>query len=142
MLIFEGFLDGILVGSNHTANSNILFNITGGVGGMQNVIHISSFSTVNDLSIMQVGQGTAGVKTIKDDITATTLSDATVGAYVIGQAIGGGFSRFTTSPNAVTWGFGSAAPVGSCKSGSIYSNTTGGSMTTLYICVAGGWVAH
>ncbi len=141
---FEGFVDGIRVGSNHNANSNILFNITGGsgTGGMTNVIHVYNTNTVNDLSIMQVAQGAAGIDTIKDDITSTTLADATVGIYALGQSLGGGVTRFTTSPNSVTWGTGSGAPTGSCKSGSIFSNTSGTNTTTLYICVSGGWVAH
>jgi hypothetical protein len=141
---FEGFVDGIRVGSNHNANSNILFNITGGngSGGMTNVIHVYNTNTVNDLTIMAVGQGATGINTVKDDITSTTLADATVGIYALGQALGGGVTRFTTSPNSVTWGAGSGTPTGSCKSGSIFSNTGGTSSTTLYICVSGGWVAH
>lgn len=37
------------------------------------------------------------------------------------------------------WTHGTAAPKGSCKNGSLYSNTSGSPGSTLYVCVAGAW---
>jgi hypothetical protein len=147
---FEGFVDGIRVGSNHSATNNIFFNVTGGSGSgaMTNVIHIYSTNTVNDLVLFGIHQGSSGINPIQDDTNSTTLSEASVAEYVIGRTAGGtGLSRFTTSPNAVNWGVGGSAPTGSCKVGSLFSNTGGsGSTTTLYLCaLVGGspaWVAH
>lgn len=39
-----------------------------------------------------------------------------------------------------TWCSGSAAPTGSCTSGSLYSNTGGSSGSTLYTCVSSAWL--
>ena len=139
---FEGFVDGIRIGSNHNAESNVIFNVTGGSGSgsMTNVIHIYSTNTVDDLSILQVGQGSSSIDPIKDDITSTTLSEATVAMYVLGRTVGtNGVSRFTTSPNAVSWGVGSSAPSGNCQVGTLYTNISGtktGS-DTLYVCLSG-----
>ena len=143
----EGFTDGILVGDSAAAASNILFNITGSIGGgaMTNVIHISNANPVANLSILNVesenipGKGSP-TNSIKDDVTGTILTDTTVGMYTLGETVGtSGVSRFTTSPNSVTWGGGTTAPSGTCSSGSIFSNT-GGSTHTLYVCQSGGWV--
>jgi hypothetical protein len=143
----EGFVNGIFVGDNAPAASNILFNITGSIGGgaMTNVIHISNANTVADLSILDVeseniaGKGSP-TNSIKDDVTGTTLTDTTVGMYALGETVGtSGVSRFTTSPNAVTWGVGSSAPTGTCLNGSIFSDT-GGTTHTFYVCQSSGWV--
>lgn len=142
----EGFIDGILVGDSASAASNILFNITGSIGGgsMTNVIHISNANTVADLSIVNVESEIIGTQhptnSIKDDVTSTTLTDTTVGVYALGETVGGGVSRFTTSPNAVTWGVGSAAPAGTCLNGSIFSDTGATAAHALYVCQSSAWV--
>jgi hypothetical protein len=147
----QGFRDGILVGANGSAQSNVLLNIAGGAQ-VTNVIHITNVSghTVFDLSLVAIGNGGGAVNTIQDDRTATTLSDAVVGMYALGEAMTAGsqvigYSRFTTStnPNAVTWSIGNASiPANTaCPSkGSLYSNTTGvvGGKNTWYACTGAG----
>ncbi len=157
----EGFVDGILIGSEASAAGNILSNVTAseGSGPMTNIIHIcngsaspctSSANQVTDLSILAVNnEASPGVNTILDAVTGTTLTDATLGIYVLGEpdALGGGgfiigHSRFTTSPTVPSWGVGSGIPGGtvSCQNGSLFSNISGGSHTTLYVCEGGSWV--
>jgi|SRR3984957_18330092 len=148
------FYNGILIGSQANAHSNVLLNIVGDtnqgtVESPINVIQISSNHTVTDLSIMGVvNQGTGGGEyTIVDDETSTTLSDASVGVYALGEQRNGVYSRFTTSPSVVTWAVGSNYPRGTCAQGSIYSCTGSSSNCTksltpyaLWACKSsGGW---
>jgi len=56
------------------------------------------------------------------------------GSIVSGAGIG-------PSPSAL-WTYGTAAPSGSCNSGSLYSNTAGSSGSTFYVCVSGAWTAQ
>jgi hypothetical protein len=147
----EGFGDGVRIGSNASAQSDVLFNISGGTN-VTNVINItnSSGKTVSDLSLMAITNGAVGgsggaTNTIADSRTSTTLTDATVGMYVLGETMTSGSStiigesRFTSSPNAATWGVGSGTPSGStCKIGSLFSNTAGTSGKTWYVCTASG----
>jgi hypothetical protein len=102
-----------------------------------------------------VGKGWAGLcnnngNTINDAFTGATLTDSSVGMYVVGEtAIANiGNSRFTTSPNnsstakAVTWVVGSTPPPANvqCAAGSLYSCTTGSCTTgTLFECTGNGW---
>lgn len=145
-----GFYDGILVGANANAQSNVLVNITGdttyhvcspGCVTPVRAIHIANNShTVTDLSIMGVSNsGLSGTYTIVDDVTGTDLLDSSVAIYALGQYGSGGYSRFTTSPNAATWASGTGTP-SSCTAsagGSLFSNTSG-SGYALYVCPAGG----
>jgi len=155
---FEGFANGILVGSVATAKGDVIFNVSGGgstlTGPTTNVIEIGS--NTSDLSIMGVTAGTNPTSPNPNSIYDTlnsptlTLTDAHVALYAIGEPVGSyGYSRFTTSATGVvpTWGGGGGAPSGSCKVGSLYSNTAGASSSsTLYLCalVSGSpaWVAH
>ena len=159
-----GFYDGILVGANAPAQSNVLINVIGDTNNVcypgcttpVRAIHISSNQTsgssnVSDLSIMGVGNNApSGTYTIWDDLTAAHIADASVGIYAIGEAISGGHSRFTTSPNAAHWTVGTAAPMGSCTRGSLYSCTgpsgvncsNGTSNAALWVCGPSlGWLA-
>ena len=145
-----GFYDGIRVGYNHAALSNVLMNVNGDTDRgcypscltRVNVIHITA-NTVSDLSVMGVANaGGAHTTTIQDDLTGTTLPDASVGIYALGElAASGGYSRYTTSPNAATWISSATTPAsGSCNSaasGSLYSysNSTG-SGNVLWVCPA------
>jgi hypothetical protein len=139
-----GFDNGIVVGSQDQAHSNVLLNIYGDTmnqGGSQviNVIEISTTNPVTDLSIMGVANAVAsGENTISDSVTGTHLADATVGMYVLGQSKGGGgHTRFTTSPNAATWVVGTAQPAGACSVGSLFSNVSGAHAAALYVCKVG-----
>jgi len=166
-------LDGILVGSQTLysgAQSNVLMNITG--SDLTNVVHISnaqsgnsicppgtgSSSTYNvcDLTILGVSGG--GSLTIKDDVSGTNISDATVGMYVLGeQVVQGasntpiGYSRNTSSPSVPTWLVGSVAPpagTGTCATGALYSCTGTTNectnslsvMATIWGCAGASWV--
>jgi hypothetical protein len=145
-----GFYDGILVGANANAQSNVLINIMGDTTGTSlspvHVVHISNKTTVTDLSIMGVnnvlGNPAGNEYSIEDDVTSTTLGDTYVAMYILGRpAVGAsGYSRFTTSPNAATWVTGTAAPTGSsCTAnagGSLFSNS--GTGKALYFCPVGG----
>jgi hypothetical protein len=141
-----GFVNGIVVGSQATAKSNVLFNVYGdtlavGGGPVINVIVVSG-TTVTDLSIMGVANaGGTHTFTISDALTLTELTDPYVAMYVLGRPAGGatGYSRFTTSPNTATWVTGTTAPTGSCSSnlgGSLFSNS--GTGKALYFCPLGG----
>jgi hypothetical protein len=141
------YQNGILVGANASAQSNLLFNING-ASGVTNVVAISNAGNppnVSDLSILGVTtSSTSGtVFTIADRLTNTFLQDGSVGMYVLGeQAFGGtnpGYSRFTTSPSAPAWFVGSGSPSNSCSTGSMYSDNTGTAGATLWVCVAGTW---
>jgi hypothetical protein len=129
-----GFFDGILVGSQAPASSDVLLNILGDTMGNilapPNVIHISNTNTntVTDIAILGVSNAVMGTYTIRDDVTGTTLvsssqSDSYEAMYVLGETKYGGYSRYATSPNVNTWSFGNSAPNTStnCPIGSLYS---------------------
>lgn len=121
---------------------------------MGNVVHISNLNATSDLTLTGIRASAAhsddtAPSSIKGDETTTTLSDATAGMYALGEvdavnSEGGavGHSRFTTSPSVPHWGVGAATPPGSslCKTGSLFSSTSGGGHTTLYVCEGGNWV--
>jgi hypothetical protein len=154
-----GFYDGILVGSQASAQSNVLLNIVGDTAAGDlapvNVVHISGNEPVSDLSIVGVTNvvgSASGENSIKDDVTSTTLGDTHVAIYALGESpsSGGGYSRFTTSRNAVHWTVGTSAPTTTsptCSRGSLYSCTNtsgtvncsnGTSNAALWVCVPSG----
>lgn len=145
--------DGIRIGSQGAAYNNVLFNVSG--SGLNNVVHIvKGANTVSDVTMMGVSQS-GGTNSILDELTASTLTDANVGMYILGEQVQAagtnvGYSRFTTSPNAgsndsgaVTWLVGSSPPSGgTCAAGSLYSCTNGSNcmLDTLYGCEgSSGW---
>jgi hypothetical protein len=150
-----GFYDGILVGANANARSNVLVNIVGDTARSNimppvYVVHISKSNSVTDLSIMGannvLGSPMGSEFTINDELTSTTLGDSYVAMYVLGKLASGGYSRFTTSPHAATWAVGTAAPNNStgCSPGSLYSNTNPTpNSPALYVCsvATGAWQA-
>ena len=146
-----GFDNGIEVGANYTARSNVLMNVLGdsiappSCGNcVINVVSISSSNTVTDLSIMDVHNVAGGPNnmTIADTRTSTYLQDPYVAMYALGQPGRNiGYSRFTTSLNAATWVAGPTSPSGvACSSsagGSLFSNTSGTGIA-LWFCPVGG----
>jgi hypothetical protein len=135
-----GFYSGVMVGSKASASANVLKNIIGdktvkpNATTPVNAVHISAAHPVTDLVILGASNLVTGNDqyTIYDDVTGTHLAsgatDSTVAMYVLGQGKSGqGHSRYTTSPNTATWGFGNGVPAaGSCTSsnfGSLYSCT-------------------
>jgi hypothetical protein len=149
---FEGFAAGILVGSVAHAKGDVIINVNGGgstlTGPTVDVVKISS--NASDLAIMGVtasANPSGNANSIHDTLNtpAITLTDPHVALYAIGEAIGSsGYSRFTTSASGLvpTWGAGGGVPgSGSCKTGSLYSNTAGASGSILYLCKASLWVA-
>jgi hypothetical protein len=112
-----GFYDGIKVGANALAQSNVLANVIGDTSNVcypmcttpVRAIHISSNGSPNvaDLSIMGVGNDApSGTFTVWDDLTAAHISDPFVGMYALGKSANNGYARFTTSPSVVTWATG------------------------------------
>jgi len=152
-----GFKDGILVGQNAAAQSNVLLNISNPITSVlgtsvTNLIHISSATpgNVTDLSILSAVNASF-TNTIKDDVTGTTLSfstDPQVGMYVLGDPVLAastvvGYSRFSTSPRVPTWAVEhttSSPPASPCATGSILSNPgAAGGSNTLWACTGGTW---
>jgi hypothetical protein len=146
----QGFYDGVLVGSNGAAQSNVLINIIGDTGPAPtpvNAVHISS-GTVTDLVIMGISHsGVSGTFSLRDDLTGISLPDTTVALYALGESVNvgssaNGYSRFTTSPNAPTWASGSGNPPASpaCSRGSLYSCVGGmsGCSFALWSCTWNG----
>jgi hypothetical protein len=144
--------DGVLIGSQAPTEGNVLVNITG--SGLQNVVHISSANTSSDISILGVSRS-GGTNTIYDQLAGTTLTDANLGMYILGEPVqagtnnSAGYSRFTTSisANAPTWFVGGSAPTGSsCGVGDLYSCTgttsactnTAPKQGTVWECLGGG----
>src|ERR1700685_1958324 len=134
-----GFYDGIRVGANGNASSNVLVNIIGDTAPTGptpiNIVHITNSGyTVSDLSVMGANNagGSTGTVTIQDDLTGTQLKDTSVGIYPLGESADGGYSRYTTSPNATSWAVGANSPSTSsaCSRGSLYSCIGGSSSCT------------
>jgi hypothetical protein len=154
-VLIEGFTDGVRVGSQSAAHSNVLFNIVGDTSLVTatqgpnpiTVIHVTnnSGSPVSDISMVGIRNTGSGSFTIRDDVTAKTLGDPSISIYALGEAGPGGtaHSLFTTSPNAASWAFSNGSPnAGACTStnyGSLYSSTSGGSTGVLWVCEIGGW---
>jgi len=149
----NGFVDGILVGSNGVAKSNVLINITGDTVPWNQlvqmpiyIVHISNAQTsgqanVSDLAVVGVSNaGGTNTATVLDDLTSTMFGDQ-VALYVLGESANGGYSRFTTSHNAATWAVGANAPTPSspCPIGSLYTMTgiLNGISGHLYVCTKG-----
>jgi len=153
--------DGILIGSNTNAaaRADALRNIRSG-GSLGNLIHISGNTQgqppqpdVSDVTILNASQGPQSSTnvTIRDELTNTTLTDASIGMYVLGEPVtvgsSSGYSRFTTSPNSPTWLVGTASlgTTSSCPAngtGSLYTctNSSNCSSTTLWACASQKWI--
>ena len=149
--------NGILIGSVAAAQNNVLFNISGsGISGngFTYLIHISNTLSgqtncpgkaksstqvynVCDVTIMAVTNST-GNTTIKDDVGGPTVSDSTLGMYILGEPVQYGDSNvtndhflgnshFTISPNWPSWVVGPSQTSGaSCTGvGTLYSVTSG-----------------
>lgn len=153
-----GFFNGIYIGSQAAATSNVLRNVFGdtseplGMLSPVNVVHLSSLHPVSDTAIVGVTNiGGSGTDSILDDNVPASLSDPYVAMYVLGQqeSFGGSnfaYSRFTTSPNTASWVSGSAfPPTSGCTShniGSLYSSTSNSANSNLYVCKpSGNWAA-
>jgi len=138
----SGFYDGVLIGANANAQSNVLVHIIGDTSRPLtttpvNTVHISnSGGTVSDISLMGLSNsGYNGTYTVEDDVTGPHLSDTSVAIYAIGEAVNVGgtslaYSRYTTSPNIATWAVGASTPTSGCTSatrGALYSCIGGSS---------------
>ncbi len=94
---FEGFQDGILIGSQpgSEAFGDVISNADGNSnpteGQMTNVVHIEN-STVVDLTLTGIradGFNVTAPNSIQDDEAVTTLSDSTVAVYALGEPAAG-----------------------------------------------------
>jgi len=127
-----------------------------------------SAGPVEDVTILQAGliENQTDTTTILDDVTQTSIQECynglvpvTTASYILGEPMGSaGYSRFASNPSypggttcsyygsgstiVPTWGFGdtSLPSLPACVTpGALYSNTTGGSMTSVYVCSFSGW---
>jgi hypothetical protein len=164
----DGYVDGVQVGENANAISNVLVNIhdPGNASTMINLIHICGVNgsstgrpctntnhMVTDLVIMgatappyncpTASACLDALGTIKDDVTGTFLTtmagDNVVSVYVLGKSSSpsnGGYSRFTTSPNAPSWSLQTVAgtPSNSCTPGSLLSDVNVTTAPVFYVC--------
>lgn len=162
--------DGILIGSQGVASGNTLLNVSGTT--LNNVVHIKNqtitnaplncpsssstgpFYTVCDLTMFGVA-GTNTNSTIKDDLTSSTVNDATLAMYTLGEIVVSGsgptnigYSRYTTATVAgavaTPWLIGTTSPVGTtCTVGALYSctGTSSSCQSALYECSGNkGWI--
>jgi len=83
---------------------------------------------------------------VKDDLTGIDIPKAdNVALYALGETFGGGYTLFGATPvtpgttaGLPTWGVG-VTNVGSetCNTpGALYSNTSGGTGSTIFVCTA------
>jgi hypothetical protein len=147
--------DGIEIGSQASAQSNLLVNISGSTS-LADVVHIatSTSGSPTDLTLMGISGSTTGT-IINDAVSGSaSVKDSTgyIGLYVLGEGMTSGstpvgYSRFTTAGNTETpaWFQGTVPATGSCASvadGSLYSVTSSvSSGPTLSGCIGGSWVA-
>ena len=172
----ESFWDGIQVGdvpSNENSVGNVVIaSVDGGNNGsgtIQNIVHIcgshpassgapcnSIAGTVTDVSVIQSTYvaGRSTETSVQDDVTGTSIpatnGNSLTSLYTLGEAIGGGYTLFSTSPTAtnasgsvtgVTRGVGGNHVTGTCNTpGALYSNIGGGSMTSVYVCTFSGGI--
>jgi hypothetical protein len=151
----DGFQDGILIGSQFTAPGYILTNINGSNANhakdLKSVVHIcgtpavapcpATQNAVYNESLMGI-TSVAGINTVQDDLTQTTLADSSVAMYIVGMPFTNGtttvgYSRFTTSPRLPSWGVGTGTAAGACPAtaiGGLFSKTNGSPGSTLYVC--------
>jgi hypothetical protein len=174
----EGFWDAVEVGDSANVQNIVLSNIAGGSSGfgpVTNTVHLCgpnsnqtgvygpcdfNGGTVSDVTILNAVNASNQCRAvIQDDVTGSTVgltaqppNTRYVGSYVLGDKIGGGYSRFTTSPSVQatnntcsgqsfevtdvpTWQVGSTTPGNSCTTpGAVYSNTAGTVGSSVYVC--------
>jgi hypothetical protein len=120
----EGFSDGVVVGSQGSAQADVLLNVHGGLGNgpVTNVVHICNPNaqtangncpakqtqpySVSDIGLFQIGLYQTSGTTILDDLTSTewnvltALNNSYTGMYAVGNnnQVSNGYSRFTTIP--------------------------------------------
>jgi hypothetical protein len=123
----------------------------------------STSSTTNQdvtlLNILGLSGATNVIASVRDDATATAIvrcaaceQPLSTAIYALGEPYAGGYPRFATNPSSPgtnydttstfvpTWSEGSSSLVGdSCITpGAIYSNTSGSSMTSVFVCTYNG----
>lgn len=132
-------------GSGKACNFGIQFNcyndcqindfFGGYIYGMGTGINFEDNSSIIRTQIMGVRMGNnSNNYTWASGATCNTQTSATIVQpdCMAMQATSG-------SINGILWSTGSGAPSGSCTTGSIYSNKTGGAGTSLYGCKSGAW---
>ena len=160
----DEYVYGVVVFPDASVYNDILLNISGGASDTVLICGPSSSSavcgsttnTVHDLSLIGISKGGTATNSVYDQVTSTTLPDANLAIYALGQGVPvntsvTGYARFTTSINTATWGVGSSAPSGNCTltpantKGSLFSYTagTGGSGCTttcaFWVCNGTSW---
>ena len=114
---------------------------------------------VSLFNILGLSGSTDVIASVRDDATATAIvrcaaceQPLSTAIYALGEPYAGGYPRFATNPSSPgtnydttstfvpTWSEGTSSLVGdSCITpGAIYSNTSGGSMTSVFVCTYNG----
>jgi len=124
-------------------------------------------AAVEDVTAWEVGLiENQAAATILDDVTQTSIEDCSTGgvpvttaSYILGEPVGSaGYSRFASNPSypttstcvyygssstaVPTWGIGATSlpSLPACLTpGALYSNTAGGSSSSVYVCTYTGW---
>jgi hypothetical protein len=158
-----------LLNINAASGKGPVFNtvhICAGVAVPNTACNTTTGTPPMDLALFGIrmvpGQFYAGTP-IRDDLNGVNVNTpsannipASVAMYILGEQVQNSaqHSRFSTAFTGLTqsstptplpvpsWGVGtSPAPTGGCNGiGSLYSNTTGGAKSTIYVCTATGWV--
>jgi hypothetical protein len=177
----ESYFDAIEVGNvNSTTVNNVFVSNVTGSSNVTNVVRICgphandpadfgncnhTSGTVTDTVVLQAANlnPAFGGTVVEDDVTSTSIQGcapcelpAGSAIYTLGESVGGGYSRFATTPAnssqnygthstpVPTWGAGQN-PITSGSAcltpGALYSNTSGGSGTTIYVCTYSGWLS-
>lgn len=154
-----GALTGVLTAPYNTAIGNFsLANVTAGsntaVGnnslnatttGSANVgVGINAGYTDVPANANVSGSGNTWIGTNAGPASATQRNNSTAVGQLAkndkdNQVVLGSAAVTEVKVGTVTWSHGSGAPAGACNTGDLYSNTSGGAGTTLYVCQAGVW---
>jgi hypothetical protein len=93
---------------------------------------------------IRIGQSpTIDYSIYRDPLTGKLFFTGSQGAAYVGYVFDGAVEANSVSlGGGITWSKGAYAPSGSCKTGSLYTNTNGsGEYNTLYVCAGGVWMA-
>ncbi|MGC2403682.1 MAG: hypothetical protein WA510_28075, partial [Acidobacteriaceae bacterium] len=124
------FPQGISVGCPWSAGV-VTYQIWRTTGGGSQGLLGSGTNTGNGYWLSDFGGATSGGTPPASNTSNPHISVVGTGNPTITMGTGGGAPSIT---------FSSSAPSGSCNSGSLWTNSSGGASYTLYVCQTGAWV--
>jgi hypothetical protein len=149
---------GLLFSSSHGRLHSFIYTLN----SSDICLAATSLTKTQDVSLFNI-LGLSGstdiIASVRDDATATAIvrcaaceQPLSTAIYALGEPYAGGYPRLATNPSSPgtnydttstfvpTWSEGSSSLVGdSCITpGAIYSNTSGGSMTSIFVCTYNG----